>query len=118
MWSCEASAPLANRLGLRRNILSAFQLSPEVDSGPLLLLSPIEVDRNEILLTLLEKVSFQIVQSVCSPYICAQLLTEFGSPTIGWALNWEFDGWEFHQIGSIITVNDESVVMRVDDGLI
>jgi methionyl-tRNA formyltransferase len=157
-------------LGYSEIFLSAFQLTPEVDSGPLLLQSPIEVDSNETILTLLEKVNFQtykfgvelanqllktgflekipkntingttwrrrtfedieidcrmsrdsisrLVRSVCPPFIGAKLLTEFGSLTIERALNWEFDSWEFHQIGSIISVNDESVVLRVDDGLI
>ena len=58
----------------------------------------------------------RLVRSICPPYIGAQLLTEFGSLTIERALNSEFDGWEFHQIGSIIAVNDKSLILRVDDG--
>jgi methionyl-tRNA formyltransferase len=58
----------------------------------------------------------RLVRSVVPPYLGAKLVTDVGSFIVTKADPTDFTDWEFQQIGSLLEINKDSIVIRVDDG--
>ena len=62
----------------------------------------------------------RLVRSFSRPFPMAQLETLFGPIAIHKAelLHWDRDAWVMHTLGSVLEVSKDSLVVRVDDGVI
>jgi methionyl-tRNA formyltransferase len=58
----------------------------------------------------------RLVRSVLPPYLGAKLVTEVGVFTVSKADTTDFRNWDFQQIGSLLEISKDSIVVRVDDG--